>query len=286
MHTDETTMADIFSSSGYATGIFGKWHLGDNYPHRPQDRGFNHTLWHKSGGVGQASDEWGNDYFDDIYEENGTLKKFKGYCTDVWFEGALSFIKNKRKQDKPFFAYLPTNSPHSPHIVDPADAAPYKEIATWGKDTAKYYGQIANIDDNVGILRTKLKEWNLEEYTIMIFMSDNGASKSSLMIAPDELPKPDHGFNAELRGRKASMYDGGHRVPFFISWPAGGIGGGKDIRTLVAGYDILPTMINLCKLNKTEVAFDGVSLVPLLKGSSFSCKQRLFCPCCAQTRDS
>ena len=103
MHIDEVTMADVFAASGYATGIFGKWHLGDNYPHRPQDRGFGTTLWHRCGGVGQASDHWGNDYFDDIYERNGEFEQFEGYCTDVWFAGALEFIEMNARAETAVF---------------------------------------------------------------------------------------------------------------------------------------------------------------------------------------
>ena len=115
LRRDEVTMADVFAAGGYRTGIFGKWHLGDNYPYRPQDRGFHEVLIHGGGGVGQTPDAWGNDYFDDTYLHNGTPEKFSGYCTDVWFDGAMRFIEDNR--DRPFFAYLATNAPHSPYRV-------------------------------------------------------------------------------------------------------------------------------------------------------------------------
>jgi arylsulfatase A-like enzyme len=117
LHPEQKTLANLFADAGYVTGIFGKWHLGDNAPHRPQDRGFHDVVWHRCGGVGQVSDYWGNDYFDDTYERNGKLEKFEGYLTHVWLAETTRFIEEN--QDKPFFLYLPLNAPHSPYIVDP-----------------------------------------------------------------------------------------------------------------------------------------------------------------------
>jgi arylsulfatase A-like enzyme len=107
LRKDEVTMADVFRAGGYKTGIFGKWHLGDNYPFRPQDRGFDEVLIHKGGGIGNTQDYWGNDYFDDTYFRNGRPERFEGYCTDVWFTEAIKFIEANK--DRPFFCYLPTN---------------------------------------------------------------------------------------------------------------------------------------------------------------------------------
>lgn len=268
MHTDEITMADVFSSSGYATGMFGKWHLGDNYPHRPQDRGFQTTLWHRCGGVGQASDHWGNDYFDDIYEYNGKMQKFEGYCTDVWFEGALDFIRGNAAKKKPFFVYLATNAPHGPYRVSDRYADPYRASATWKKgDGANFYGMIANIDENLAALRTKLKEWSIEGNTILIFMTDNGTA-CGVETDLDGVPEVGMGYNAGMRGRKASIFDGGHRVPCFFYWPHGRLTGGKDIPQLAAGYDIFPTLVELCGLQAEGMVFDGRSLAPLLQGES------------------
>jgi arylsulfatase A-like enzyme len=253
---DEVTMADVFSTSGYRTGIFGKWHLGDNYPFRPQARGFGDVLIHGGGGVGQGTDYWGNDYFDDTYRHNGKLKAFKGYCTDVWFDNALRFIESNK--DRPFFCYLTTNAPHGPYLV----AERYKKIYE-GKENvpnAAFYGMITNIDENIGRLLEKLKALNLEKDTILIFMTDNGTAAGFRRGA---------GFNAGMRGSKGSEYDGGHRVPCFIRWPGGGISGGRDINRLTAHIDVLPTLIELCGLKKpADVKFDGASLVPLLKNKS------------------
>ena len=120
----EKTMADVFSSNGYATGLFGKWHLGDCYPYRPEDRGFQHSVYHQAGGVGQAPDYWGNDYFDDTYVVNGKLQRFEGFCTDVWFDEGMKFIKENK--DKPFFAYISTNAPHSPYYSPTEYSDPYE----------------------------------------------------------------------------------------------------------------------------------------------------------------
>ena len=243
-----STMADVFAAGGYRTGHFGKWHLGDSYPYRPEDRGFGEVLRHGGGGVGQAPDYWGNNYFDDTYLHNGAWKKFKGYCTDVWFDGAMRFIEANK--DKPFFAYIPTNAPHGPYLV----AEKYSKLYAGKKGVnAAFYGMIANIDENMGRLVEKLDELNLTENTILIFTTDNGTSGGH--------------FGAGMSGRKGSTYEGGHRVPFFIHWPAGGMTGGRDMRELTHCQDLLPTFIGLCGLEKPEGAkFDGVDISPLLTG--------------------
>jgi arylsulfatase A-like enzyme len=186
----EVTMADVFKAGGYRTGIFGKWHLGDNYPFRPQDRGFDEALIHKGGGIGNTQDYWGNDYFDDTYFRNGEPEKFEGYCTDVWFAEAMKFIEANR--DRPFFCYLPTNAPHGPYRVPEKYSRPYK-----GKGVKfNFYGMIANIDENMGRLMNKLKRLGIEDNTILIFMTDNGTSGGYLV------------YNAGMRGSKNSEYDG------------------------------------------------------------------------------
>jgi len=263
LHTDETTIANTFRDAGYATGIFGKWHLGDNFPHRPQDRGFQATRWHRCGGVGQASDYWENDYTDDTYEENGQFKKFDGYCTDVWFEGATEFVEANR--DRPFFVYIPTNAPHGPYRVPEEYALPYRDKGLW-RNGAEFYGMIANLDENVGRLRERLEELELERNTIFIIMTDNGTAQGASFEGLDAIPRA--GFNAGMRGKKSSIYDGGHRVPCFIHWPAGGIVGGKDIDALAAHIDLLPTLVDLCGVARPDKKLDGRSLAPLLRGES------------------
>ncbi|NQV32238.1 MAG: arylsulfatase, partial [Phycisphaeraceae bacterium] len=261
MHTDEKTMANVFSSHGYVTGMIGKWHLGDNAPHRPQDRGFQDVVWHRCGGVGQASDYWGNDYFDDTYERNGKFEKFKGYCTDVWFSEARRFVKEN--QEKPFFLYLATNAPHGPYRVDPEWSKPYVGKADWGSGP-QFYGMVANIDHNLGLLREQLDTLGLAENTILIFMTDNGTANGAKFegLTSEAI----QGFNAGMRGKKSSVYEGGHRVPFFMYWPAGGLVGGRDITSLTAHIDVLPTLADLCGIEVPEShPLDGLSFAGLLK---------------------
>jgi len=259
MNAEETTMAEIFADNGYRTGIFGKWHLGDNYPYRPQDRGFQETLVHGGGGVGQAPDYWGNNYFDDTYFHDGEPEKYQGYCTDVWFENALNFIEANR--NRPFFCYIPANAPHSPYNVPDNYRKMYEDQEKVVNPA--FYGMITNIDENVGRLMAKLREWGLEENTILIFLTDNGSAAG---VATDREQFPVKGYNAGMRGKKGSQYDGGHRVPCFMRWPGGGLGGGRAIDTLAAHMDLLPTLIDFCALEPPEgVTFDGRSLVSLFR---------------------
>jgi arylsulfatase A-like enzyme len=274
LHPSEKTIANHFAENGYKTGMTGKWHLGDNAPHRPQDRGFQDAVWHRCGGVGQASDYWGNDYFDDTYERvrpgsrEGTFEKFNGYCTDVWFREGMRFIAENK--NNPFLLYIATNAPHGPYRVDPKWAEPYKRKDV---NNANFFGMIANIDHNLGLLRDHLKDLNLDENTILIFMTDNGTSAGCKFPGLDA--QPTLGFNAGMRGRKSSIYEGGHRVPFFLHWPAGGYSKGRDIETLAAHIDVLPTLADLCKLPKPDKRYDldGLSLSPLLTGKTNSWKR-------------
>jgi arylsulfatase A-like enzyme len=241
----------------------GKWHLGDNAPHRPQDRGFQDVVWHRCGGIGQASDYWGNDYFDDTYERNGTFEKFEGYCTDVWFREGIRFIEQNK--EKPFFLYLALNAPHGPYRVPEQWAEPYQNDTRVANPN--FYGMIANIDHNMGILRQRLLDLGLAENTILIFMTDNGTAAGGKFDGLDS--EALIGYNAGMRGKKSSVYEGGHRVPFFIYWPEGGIYGGRDIDRTAAHIDILPTLAELCGINVSEdYKPDGVSLQPLLQGKS------------------
>lgn len=257
MHREEVTMADVFAENGYETGIFGKWHLGDNYPYRPQDRGFKEVLSHGGGGVGNIQDYWANDYFDDTYLHNGEQKEYQGYCSDVWFGEATKFIEANR--NRPFFCYIPTNAPHLPFVVPEEYHNLYKrpEIVP---GMAEFYGMITNIDDNVAELRKKLVELGIEKNTILIYMTDNGSSRGNAA------PVGKYSFNAGMRGGKGSEYEGGHRVPFFIYWPEGGLIRGRDIDQLAAGFDVLPTLMDLCDLERPAgPPLDGISLIPLLK---------------------
>jgi arylsulfatase A-like enzyme len=263
LHEDEITIADIMTDNGYKTAMFGKWHLGDNYPFRPQDRGFQETVYHGGGGIGQGLDYFGNDYFDDTYFRNGSPEKFKGYCTDIWFREAISFIRKNQKES--FFCYIPTNSAHGPFYVPDKFSKPFKEKGI-SSPLSEFYGMIVNIDENFGRLNRELVDLQLLNNTILIFMTDNGGEMGYIQGK----------YNARMRGFKGSPYDGGHRVPFFISWPGGGIGNGKDINMLTAHIDVLPTLIDLCELKyDNSIAFDGISLKPYLSGTEKEENERI-----------
>lgn len=271
MEGSELTLAEIFKANGYATGMYGKWHLGDNYPCRPQDQGFDETFYHGGGGIGQTPDFFGNDYFDDTYFRDGKAEKAEGYCTDVWFKEALNFIEKNKK--KPFFAYLSTNAPHDPFLVDDSYRTPYLKKGVQ-RTMASFYGMITNIDENMGRLMKRLEELKLKENTILVFMTDNGTAAGAPRGSRGK-EKTDNtsnnwaGFNAGMKGQKGSKYDGGHRVPFFIHWPAGGLHGGRDLDTLSAHIDVLPTLVELSGIkhpDKGALPIDGASLAALLRG--------------------
>ncbi|MDX9752343.1 MAG: arylsulfatase [bacterium] len=246
MHGDEITMAEVFGNSGYQTGLFGKWHLGDNAPMRPSDQGFTESLIHRGGGIGQPSDPPGSAYADPTLFHNNTCVHHKGYCTDVFTDAAIQFIhKNK---NTPFFAYLATNAPHTPLQIDPRYVKPYLDQGL-DETTAKVYGMVENIDENMGRLLGHLKKAGLEDNTIVIFLTDNGPQQ----------PR----YVANLRGLKGSVYEGGIRVPCFVRWPRQ-IQAGTTIQPIAAHIDWLPTLIEACGLQQPSNPLDGRSLLPLL----------------------
>jgi arylsulfatase A-like enzyme len=266
MYPDEVTIAEVLRDHGYRTGIFGKWHLGDTYPLRAIDQGFQEALICKGGGLTQPSDPPGNTYFDPILMHNGKAEKTRGYCTDVFTDAALKFIE--QNADKPFFAYVAFNAPHDPLQVDQKLVEPYLKmdlspdqfpkvgqpvIAPAAKETtARVYAMIENIDTNFGRLLKLLDQKKLAGDTIVIFMCDNGPAQSR--------------WNSGLRGRKGSVFEGGIRVPFFIRWPAKLAP--RDVATGAAHIDILPTLLSACGLApSTNIRIDGRNLMSLLSGS-------------------
>lgn len=252
------TLPELLKEASYHTGIFGKWHLGDSYPFRPQDRGFDEVLIHGGGGVGQQPDYWNNDYFDDTYFHNGNPEKFSGYCTDIWFSEATKFIRNHKR--RPFFCYIPTNAPHSPFHVEEKYIEPYK--GNPNIPNPNFYGMITNLDENIGKLRDELKKMGISENTIFVFMTDNGTAAGVKFGDEGEVIS---GYNADMRGIKGSPYDGGHRVPFFIHWPKGEFENGRDISTITSYVDFKPTILDLCGIEvSSNKSLDGVSLKPLI----------------------
>ncbi|QXD23059.1 arylsulfatase [Opitutia bacterium ISCC 51] len=254
---EEVTIAEELKAAGYRTGIFGKWHLGDNYPVRPSDMGFEECLHHTAGGVGQAGDPPGNTYFDPILQHNNVPKKYEGYCNDIFFQEAMDYAESHK--DEPFFIFLATNLPHLPLQVDEKYVKPYRKYGV-NEINAKTYGMIANIDENVGYVMKRLKELELEDDTIVIFLSDNGprTSRQKNDLYPDR-------YNAGLRGTKSSMYEGGIRVPFLIRWP-NKIKAGAKLPEIAAHIDLLPTLLDACGalISDEDRAIDGQSLIPLL----------------------
>ena len=265
LREDEWTLADALRGAGYRTGQFGKWHLGDSQPFRPHERGFERAVYHNGGGIGNVGDAWGNDYFDDTYYVNGVPTKFEGYCTDVFFREGLRFIEEHR--DEPFYCHISTNAPHGPLNVEPHYAAAYAD-STPHEDRARFYGMITNIDDNFGLLLRRLDELGLTDDTIVVFMTDNGTATG---VELDEHGYPQQGpgsFNAGMRGKKGSPYDGGHRVPFFLRYPGAGVQGGRDVRQLTSYVDFMPTILDLCGAPPPpQRSFHGRSLTPLVRGT-------------------
>ncbi len=265
---DEITLATVLRNRGYATGLFGKWHLGDNYPCRPQDHGFTEAIYHRGGGIGQIPDYWENDYFDDTYFNRGQPENHSGYCTDVWFDLAKDFIRRHRQE--PFFCYLATNAPHSPFQVPDSYAAPYRGAVP--DERARFYGMISCIDERFGNLRAFLGEQQLDNDTIIIFLGDNGTAGGAQS-------GKDHfivdGYNAGYRGVKNSPYDGGHRVPFFVRWPARQWSGGRAVNRLTANIDLMPTLLEACGVRATDSELHGKSLVPLFDAPAASWPDRV-----------
>jgi arylsulfatase A-like enzyme len=254
------TMAECFKSSGYATGIFGKWHLGDNYPCRPIDFHFDESIVCGGGGIWQTPDCFCNDDRDDAYLHNGKFEKYLGFSTDIFFERAIDFMVRAQARRQPFFCYIPTPAAHQPVWALESDSAPYTNVP--GLSEPGFYGMIANIDANLGILRRFLDSLKLSRNTILVYAGDNGSADGV------------HVYNAGMKGEKSSAYEGGHRVPLFIYWPEGELTGGRDLSVLTAHIDLLPTLADLCQLKLRGRNVDGRSWRPLLNGGTSSWEPR------------
>jgi arylsulfatase A-like enzyme len=251
-----TTIARVLKSAGYTTGIFGKWHLGDEEAYRPDRRGFDETFIHGAGGIGQSypgscGDAPGNSYFNPAILHNGRFEKTNGYCTDVFFDRAASWI-NSVKGERPFFCYIATNAPHAPLHC------PEKYVAMYSgqpPDVARFFGMVTNIDDNLGRLLDRLKSSGLEQNTLVIFMNDNGGTVGTKI------------FNAGMRGQKVTPYRGGTRGMAFFRWPETIKPG--DRTAIAAHVDLFPTLSALAGAETPRgVTLDGLSLLPVLEQSS------------------
>ncbi len=252
MQRDIPTMPEIFAANGYATGLFGKWHLGDTYPHRPLDRGFQRAVWHK--GWGLASEiEYDNDYYYTRYIDQTETRYSDRFCANVWFDEAMEWMGERAAQGEPFFAYIALNTPHSPFHALAKDFAQYG-AALEDPTLAHFFGLIRNVDENLARLDAWLRERHLRDNTLLVFMNDNGTSKGEML------------FNAGMRGKKGSPYDGGHRAICFLRWPRGDLGSPRPVSYAAHVTDILPTVADLAGVGvPLEAAFDGASLAPILR---------------------
>ncbi|MEQ6119611.1 arylsulfatase [Reichenbachiella sp. MALMAid0571] len=280
MAGSEVTIAEVLSEAGYATGMFGKWHLGDNYPSRPHDQGFQETLQHLGGGIGQPGD-WPNfpkkdrSYFDPTLWKNGEMVETKGYCSDVFADAAVDFIGNHKND--PFFVYLAFNAPHNPlqlpdeyydmyKDIDPSmgfenDSRPFPDMDESNKEIArKVYGMVTNIDDNVKKVMDQLEQLNLIDNTLVIFMTDNGPWGQR--------------YRAGHRSNKGSVFQGGVKVPSFWSLPSK-FEGNREVTVNTTHMDVMPTLAVLCGAKLPEnLELDGKNLLPLIEGKTPEWKDR------------
>ncbi len=272
MSLKTTTLAQVLKSAGYTMGIFGKWHLGDEPEYRPNRRGFDEMFIHGCGGIGQTypgtcGDAPGNSYFDPVILHNGTFEKTSGYCTDVFFGQARQWIKTVKGR-RPFFAYITPNAPHAPLNVPEqyeklyAGKLPQDKA---GKNAAKFFGMVHNIDENVGKLLALLKEENLERDTLVIFMNDNGGTAGVSV------------WNAGMRGAKNTPYLGGTRAISFWRWP--GTLKPAAVAALTAHVDVFPTLAALAGAQLSaavKAQVEGRNLMPLLHDSAAKWPDRVF----------
>ena len=259
---DEVTIADTFRSAGYTTGAFGKWHNGMQYPYHPNGRGFDEFY-------GFCSGHWG-DYFSPPLEQNGKIVKGNGFCIDDFTDKAITFIENSSKNKKPFFAYLPYNTPHSPMQVPDKwwDKFKNKKIKMRNRDPRREdidhlrcaLAMCENIDWNIGRVLKKINDLKIEKNTIVIFFHDNGPNGVR--------------WNGGMKGRKGSTDEGGVRSPLLIRWPDK-ISKGIKINQITSVMDLLPTLTDCANIPiSSEKALDGRSLKPLLLGERNKWKER------------
>ena len=277
MSLESVTLAEVLKQSGYTTGIFGKWHLGDEDAYQPQNRGFEEVFIHGAGGIGQkypgscadAPPNRENVYFDPVIKHNGTFVQTAGFCTDIFFRQGLGWINEQRRQQKPFFAYIATNAPHEPYIAPERYKKPFLEQGL-DKNHAGFYGMIVNIDENVGLLMQKMEQWQLEDDTLLIFMTDNGSASHAGF------------YNAGMKGYKGSVDEGGSRVPAFFHWKDR-IPAGVDVGGLTAHIDLFPTIAELTGSGlPANGQVEGRSLIPLFQNPKELWKDRFLITHCGR----
>jgi len=272
MDPEEKTLAERLFEAGYATGIFGKWHMGDNYPLRAMDQGFEEALVLRGGGIGQPSDPIGAEgkYTDPTLFHNGQPVEMKGYCTDIYFDHALKFMQQSKERNRPFFVYLPTNAPHGPFHDVPQKEYEYYKSRNLANDQfpqskghrlpknadldkrARIFAMIDNIDQNIGKLRQGLASMDLLDNTLILFMVDNGPNGRR--------------YVAGHQGMKSHVHEGGIRSPLLLHWPAR-LKPGTSSNTVTAHIDIAPTILEACGIRSSKgPAMDGRSFLGFLTG--------------------
>ena len=265
-----TTLPQVLREAEYTSGIFGKWHLGDESEYQPENRGFDEVFIHGAGGIGQAypgscADVPDNSYFNPTVKHNGVFVKTEGFCTDVFFTQAMSWIQDKSKEDKPFFAYITTNAPHGPFLAPDKYKKKFKE-KDYSENAQGFYGMVENIDENLGYLMQKIDALGIADNTILIFMSDNGKTGASRTNGK--------AYNAGMKGFKGSLNEGGSRVPFFIRWPEK-FKAGRVVEAMQNHYDIFPTLVDIANIDISDLpAIDGISFLPYLEDASFQAEDR------------
>ena len=284
MSTEEQTVAEVLAEHGYHTAMVGKWHLGDSYPMRPMDQGFQYYLAHKGGGIGQPGDDFGNfirtdsSYFDPFLWENGKRVRRSGYCSDIFTDQAIEFITSHTSEQakNPFFLYLAFNAPHTPLQLPEKYEQEYSEMEYGSTDflvsggnvsemnerdmesARRVYGMVRNIDDNMGRLLSTLKKLGIEENTLVVFLTDNGPQQRR--------------YTAGLNQRKSSVMEGGIRVPCMFYWK-GKLQENRIINTPSAHIDMMPTLLDFAGISYSG-DMDGISLEPELTGKHVSKEDR------------
>jgi arylsulfatase len=256
------TLPQMLKSAGYTSGIFGKWHLGDEAAYRPESRGFDEVYIHGCGGIGQiypgsCGDAPGNTNINPTLWHNGKFEKTTGYCTDLFFSQAIKWMDVKRTAKQPFFAYITPNAAHLPHVVPKEYYERYLGKTGVNENTAKFLGMIENVDTNFGKLLAKLDEWGIADNTLVIYLGgDNGGTDGRAI------------FDAGLRGSKVTVWQGGTRAAAFFRWPKGKIPAGAECDALSAHIDLFPTLAGITGANLTaevKPQVEGRGLLPILK---------------------
>ena len=256
MNPEETTIAEVFKESGYQTGCFGKWHNGAYYPYSPNGQGFDEFLG--------FSDGLCLNYFDPFLQHNEEQVREKGFITDIFTDKAIQFIE--KNKDKPFLCYVPYNAPHAPYQVPDEYYDRYAGLTAGNQRDrdvlASIYAMVENVDDNISRILDKLEQLNLLENTIVVFMSDNG-------------PTTVQRFNGNMRGQKSTVYEGGIRVPCYISWK--GKIKHQVIEEPTSIIDIMPTLLSLCGIKEYQTAFpiDGIDLTEFIEGKTEQLPDRM-----------